>query len=151
MAEITLRRATKGDYQFLYELHLQSLREYIEQTWGWDEDWQADYFWRKFDISDKRIVQYEGEDIGCLEVEDRGDQIFLSYIAIAPEFQGKGIGTRLIEAVLMQGRTREVPVALKVLKANPAWKLYERLGFTVTATSETHYWMIAHPQPTSGQ
>ncbi len=145
MAEITLRKATNEDFEFLYDLHRQTLREYVDQTWGWDEEWQAGYFRSRFDISDKRIVQQDGVDIGCLHIEDRGDQIFLSYIALAPEFQGKGIGTRLIEAVLIQGRAREVPVALKVLKANPAWKLYERLGFTVTATSETHYWMIAHP------
>ncbi len=151
MTEITLRDATQEDFAFLYELHRSALKEYIDLTWGWDEDWQADYFRRKFDTTGKRIIQHDGVDIGCLAVVDKADQIFLSYIALAPGFQGRGIGTQLIKTVLLQGRKQNVPVTLKVLGTNPAKELYERLGFTVMDISETHYWMIAHPDPTRGQ
>lgn len=143
MAEIRLRQATHEDYDFLYELHRAALREYVEKTWGWNEAWQAAYFGEKFDVSGRRIIQQDGEDIGCLAVIDEGDCLFLSYIALAPEYQGRGIGSQLIEELLLQGRERQVPVRLRVLKANPAQALYERLGFTVTDTTETHYLMIA--------
>jgi hypothetical protein len=39
-------------FLFLYELHRLALGPYIEQTWGWDENWQRDHFDRAFpDIS----------------------------------------------------------------------------------------------------
>jgi ribosomal protein S18 acetylase RimI-like enzyme len=115
------------------------------RTWGWDEDWQAAHFCENFDLSGKRIIQQAWTDIGCLAVHDEEDHIFLSYIALTPAFQGIGIGSRLIEEVLLQARSKEIPVTLKVLKSNPAKTLYERLGFTVTETTSTHYFMMVDP------
>ncbi|MCA9950077.1 MAG: hypothetical protein KDE48_10550 [Anaerolineales bacterium] len=36
----TFRQANAADYEFLYNLNVISLREYIEATWGWEETWQ---------------------------------------------------------------------------------------------------------------
>jgi ribosomal protein S18 acetylase RimI-like enzyme len=150
MVEPILRDATPEDVDFLYELHRAALKKYIELTWGWDEEWQVEHFLSNFDVSWKRIIQVDGEDIGCLAVVDEGDAIFLSYIALMPGQQGRGIGTRLIKTVLHQAGERGVPVRLTVLKPNPARRLYERLGFTVYKTTETHYLMIADPRAYEG-
>jgi ribosomal protein S18 acetylase RimI-like enzyme len=145
MAEISLRDATDEDYAFLYRLHREALKDYIDQTWGWNEDWQAAYFRENFDLTGKSIIQQGGQNIGCIAVLDEGQHIFLSYIALVPSHQRMGIGTRLIEKVLQQGREMQKPVTLKVLKTNPAWALYSRLGFSITRTSDTHYLMTAFP------
>ncbi|HEX3137927.1 MAG TPA: hypothetical protein VHT22_09975, partial [Casimicrobiaceae bacterium] len=39
-----LRQATAGDEGFLYELHREAMREYVEITWGWNEAWQRTHF-----------------------------------------------------------------------------------------------------------
>lgn len=139
--EISFRDAKEGDFKFLYKLHRETLKEYIDQTWGWDENWQVNYFREKFNISGKKIIMQGGVEIGCLTVQDMGNYIFLSYIALMPAYQNQGIGTRLIEEVLEKGHQRNSPVKLKVLKKNPAHELYRRLGFKVTETSNTHYFM----------
>jgi len=141
--EINLRDATEQDYEFLYDLHRETLKEYVGQTWGWDEDWQANYFREKFDVSGRRIIQQNGADIGCITVRDKGTHIFLAYIALVPAFQRKGIGTQLIEEILNEANRKQKPVTLKVLKTNPARALYERLGFTVIEITDTHYFMKA--------
>jgi ribosomal protein S18 acetylase RimI-like enzyme len=148
--EPTLRDATPEDFDFLYELHRAALKDYVEQTWGWDEAWQAERFRRKFDINHRRIIQKSGEDIGCLAVMEDDDGFFISYIALMPDHQGMGIGTQLVKDVLRQGGERGVAVTLRVLKVNPARSLYERLGFTIYETTETHHLMISHPQITEG-
>ena len=33
----TLRPATAEDYAFLYDLHVATMKEYVAQTWGWDD------------------------------------------------------------------------------------------------------------------
>lgn len=142
-SEITLRPAVEKDYKFLYQLHRQTLKLSIQETWGWDEEWQRAHFQQHFDLTGKDIIQHNGRDIGCLTVLDEEDHIFLSYIAIAPEFQNYGIGTRLIREVLAKGGRSSKPVTLKVLKTNPARVLYERLGFVITKTTDTHYLMRA--------
>lgn len=143
--EIQLRDAEMGDYDFIYYLHRESLKIYIDQTWGWDEEWQIDYFRKNFDLSGKKIIHLEGLDIGCLTVKDMGEHIFLAYIALLREHQGQGIGTKLIRGVLGEARAREIPVKLKVLRTNPAHALYEHLGFKIIETSNTHYFMQFDP------
>lgn len=139
--KISLRDAREEDFKFLYNLHRENLKEYIDQTWGWDENWQFNYFRERFDISGKKIILIGEEEIGSLAVQDRDDCIFLSYIAIMPVYQNQGIGTWLIEGILDKGRQKNVPVKLKVLRKNPAQALYRRLGFKATESSETHYFM----------
>jgi ribosomal protein S18 acetylase RimI-like enzyme len=87
--------------------------------------------------------------VGVFRVERREDSIFLSNIGIRPAYQGRGIGTKLIQDLLDEGRARGVPVELRVLKVNPARDLYERLGFTVTEEFETHWQMRWEPAPDS--
>jgi ribosomal protein S18 acetylase RimI-like enzyme len=63
-------------------------------------------------------------------------------IEIAPEFRGRGIGTGLIQDVLIRAAQRLLCVKLQVLKVNlPAQSLYERLGFRVTGETPTHLQM----------
>jgi ribosomal protein S18 acetylase RimI-like enzyme len=142
-AKITLRDAAEEDYDFLYGLHLQALRAYIEQIWGWDEDWQETHFREHFNLVGKRIIQHKGIDVGCLVVHDEGKHLFLAYIALMPSYQDKGIGSQLIGRTLETASRLNKLVTLKVLKTNPARVLYERLGFIVTDETNTHYLMVA--------
>ena len=45
--ECRLRPATNRDREFLYRLHCRTMREVIERTWGWDDDWQVKDFDRR--------------------------------------------------------------------------------------------------------
>jgi len=139
--EVTLRRATEADYDFLYNLHKDALKPYIDETWGWDEEWQSRYFSERFDPTSREIIQHRGLDIGCVSVQDEGDALFIAYIAILPGYQRQGIGSHLIRRVLQEAESRNIPVRIHTLKVNPARELYERLGFRISSTTETHYLM----------
>lgn len=53
-------------------------------------------------------------------------------VALRPEWRGRGIGTQLLRAMLEELRRRHVAaVSLSVQRANPAARLYPRLGFRV--------------------
>lgn len=136
--DVELRKITDADYDFLWRLHNAALRTYVEQTWGWDEEWQQRDFAEKFETSAGKIISVNGVDAGYWNVEERADEIFLVSIRLMPAYQKRGVGTRLIRQ-LTDNTTR--PVRLHVLKVNPARRLYERLGFTVTADLETHFEM----------
>jgi ribosomal protein S18 acetylase RimI-like enzyme len=142
---IELRAARQEDAGFLYGLLKATMQEYVAQIWGWEEEWQQAYFQEHFDPSQERIVVLEGQDIGVLATEEREDELFLAKISILPEYQGRGIGTHLIRAVLDRAFDRGLPVTLQVLKGNPARRLYERLGFVAVGETETHTLMKAMP------
>jgi ribosomal protein S18 acetylase RimI-like enzyme len=149
--EITLRPATEADRDFLWWLQRATLREYVTQTWGWDEHWQRQRFYERFDPPARQIVMCDGEAIGCLSVLHEPSRIFLSVIEIAPRYQGRGIGTALIRTLLDEAEARGVPVELQVLRVNPAVRLYERLGFVVTQCTETHRIMRWRPALLDGK
>jgi ribosomal protein S18 acetylase RimI-like enzyme len=50
-------------------------------------------------------------------------------IAVAPEFVGRGLGTRMMRELLGHARSRYRAMSLSVRKDNPARRLYVRFGF----------------------
>ena len=142
-----LRPATAGDYDFIYQVKAVTLKEYIAQTWGWNESDQQSRFSASFDPAQWQIVQLDGGDVGVLCLEREEDGFLLANIEILPPHQNRGLGTRIIEDILASARRDCLPVRLQVLKANPARRLYERLGFVVTGETDTHYLMRYSPEP----
>ena len=145
MHALKLRPATSDDAKFVYRLLRATMRDYVDQTWGWDEEWQHAYFHMRFDPAKNQIVVLDDQDVGVISVERREDVAHLGRLYILPAYQGQGIGTQLLTD-LMTGAFREgLPVTLRVLKVNPAKRLYERLGFVVIEEAEAHYIMKAMP------
>ena len=142
----SLRPAAQDDFEFLYCLHVITMREYIETTWGWQEAWQQEHFTRKFDPARRQIIQIAGQDAGVLTVEWRDNELYIGLIELLPEFQGIGIGTAVITDICTQAHQQNHLVSLHVLKTNdPARRLYERLGFTIVADEEIRYKMTCMP------
>jgi len=140
--KVTLRTATTKDGDFLYRLHRSAMQRYVIETWGqWDEAWQSQYFYQHFNPGACQIIVFHAEDIGVICVERRPTDIFLSSIEVLPAYQGQGIGTQLITALRDEARQRGVPLSLRVLKVNPARRLYERVGFVISGKTATHYLM----------
>lgn len=129
-----LRSAQKSDRDFLYALHCTTMRDVIEKTWGWDEAWQRTDFDRRLAACIVSIVEADHRAAGSLWLEWKPDSLYIHEVQIVPEFQGNGLGTAVVQNVIEQGARRRLPVTLSVVPANPrAQRLYERLGFEVTA------------------
>jgi ribosomal protein S18 acetylase RimI-like enzyme len=138
----SLRTISDADYLWLWSLNRETMRTYVEQTWGkWDDDWQAERFRKNFRPDHVQVIVLDGHDAGLLHVERSPEEINLVNIQIAPEFQNRGLGTEVMHALLAEARREKLPLRLQVLKVNPARRLYERIGFAVVAETETHYQM----------
>ena len=144
-----LRRATAADRDFVHDLLLTTSKEYVERTWGWSDEIRQlvdEDFERWFNPpASGQIVQADGRDVGYLKVADHEDGVLLDMVLLDPAYQGHGIGTALITEVLQEAHARGEAVVLQVLKVNPSKRLYERLGFVVTAELDHHYLMHACP------
>lgn len=85
------------------------------------------------------LVARDGEHrVGFLILLDRlPDEVslqpqgFIAYMAVEPEFAGKGAGTALLAAAEDEARRRGLPyISMMVTEANiPARRLYERAGY----------------------
>ncbi len=129
MTVITLRRATRADSEFCYQLHKAAMGGYVAAIWGWDEQVQRGFHTRAFKPRRWQIITANGADVGMLSVEYRPDEVYLARIEILPSRQGQGIGTRIIGALLAEARRRGQDLVLDVLAVNErARALYQRLG-----------------------
>lgn len=131
MTAVGLRPATAGDSEFCYQLHRAAMGEYVTAIWGWDDQVQRGFHERLFRPGRMQIITVGGADAGLIDVEYRPDEIYLGRIEILPGYQGRGIGSRLISALLEEAGRRGQPLALDVLTVNVrARALYQRLGLT---------------------
>jgi ribosomal protein S18 acetylase RimI-like enzyme len=138
-----LRAATPADAQFLFALHRATMREVIEGTWGpWNEAWQRAHFASRFHPPGVSVITAEGRDVGTLWLDRGPAEIYVVEIQVAPEMQGRGIGSAVLRRVLAEGAASARPVTLQVLRVNVrARRLYERLGFAMTGEADPHVLM----------
>ena len=136
--KISLRPIKTEDFEFLWKLHNAALKNYVEQTWGWDETFQRKTFEADFDPKNGEIIVFDGNDIGFWWTIEKENEILLASIRLLPEFQNRKIGTRLIQELI---RDSEKSIRLQVLKINPARNLYEKLGFKIEGETGTHFLM----------
>jgi ribosomal protein S18 acetylase RimI-like enzyme len=134
MTGVGLRPATPADGEFCFGLHKAAMGGYITAIWGWDEQRQRGLHVRGFDPGRWQIITAGGADIGMLHVEYRPGEIYLSRVEILPGHQGRGVGTRLISALMEEARRKGQDLVLDVLTVNTrARALYQRLGMTEVA------------------
>lgn len=146
--DYTLRQATVADSDYLFNLHRATMRDYVDATWGWNDEWQRDYFDKKYDPDVSRIICVFDQYAGVLVTEDRPEELYLALIEVAPTYQGRGIGSAIIADLQAQAAAGHKPLALHVLKANvAAQRLYERLGFAVVGAEEHKLRMVWQPAP----
>ena len=139
--EIRYRPVTDEDRDFLYQLHVWTMKEYVDKTWGWEDAFQESVFIQNFNPDYQMIITFNDKDAGMISIEYKDDEIFLRAIEIHPQYQRKGIGTFIVESLIEEGIRQDKPVMLYVLKVNPAKELYERLGFNAVSETTTHFIM----------
>ena len=147
MEALSFRKANANDSEFVFAVKEAAFREYIEQVWGWDEDYQKELHNRRFDSQDLRIIQFRGTDVGFLATSSTPDILKVNQLFILPECQGKGIGSACMTLILDEASLDGKSVALQVLKVNTRGiAFYQRLGFLIVGESSTHLQMERLPQ-----
>lgn len=154
MKQVAFRVAERDDEEFLWEMLYQAanmhkdgisdyraakenafLRPYVAD-WGVE----GDYGLLAIDqasgaaIGAAWIRQLEGDEHRYAGVAADVPELA---VAIKPDFQGRGIGTGLVEALLSGAQSRYKQIVLSVREHNPAYRIYQRLGF-VTLSETTN-------------
>ena len=83
--------------------------------------------------------------VGRFCVSQANDHLLVVDLSILPDFQGQGIGLQLIKSVQVEATRTNLPVKLSVELGNPARSFYEKLGFVIRNTGETHHALVWKP------
>lgn len=137
------------DYkEFIYQTKKNAYKKYVEECWGaWNEVEQRSYFENFINqvYRDLWIIQLDGVDIGFyngMQLEDGSYEI--GNICIIPEYQGRGIGTQVLQDVMRLHKNQDLHI--QYFKQNPVGKLYAKLGFVPNGETEFHYQMMKPKQ-----
>ncbi|MBX3616318.1 GNAT family N-acetyltransferase [Nitrosomonas sp.] len=138
--QIHRRPAQNSDYDWLLRLHHTVYRNLIIKAFGcWDEDEEFELFTEAWQTQKIQILMRNGQRIGMLMIFEETGRLWLDEIQIDPQFQNQGIGTIVIKELIAIARDRQLPVHLRVLRANRgAHRLYCRLGFRRIEEAKHH-------------
>jgi len=90
---------------------------------------------------DSSIILINKQPIGLIKLGVLPDKLHIRQLQISPEFQGRGVGGKVVALVKNKAKELKLPLTLNVLLANPAISLYLRHGFVVTGQNELEYQM----------
>jgi GNAT superfamily N-acetyltransferase len=95
---------------------------------------------------DSHIILRDRKPIGVLKmgviaVNGPTKSLHIRQLQILPEFQGEGIGSKVIMVVKKRALQLQLPITLNVLLKNPARGLYLRHGFQIEGKNTLEFKM----------
>ena len=138
-------------YDFVYEVKKNAYIKYVEDCWGqWNEEDQKEYF-KKFITAYKDnsyIIKIEDKAIGFYNDEELEDGSYeVGNICIIPEYQGKNIGTGIMEGLLKQiDKYKKVNPDIRTYLGAAKGKegFYEKFGFVSRPNDDLGAGMILY-------
>jgi ribosomal protein S18 acetylase RimI-like enzyme len=136
---VRLRRVEEADMAFLVDLYASTREQELAQV-DWDDGLKRAFVEQQFAAQDAHyrqnypgatldVVEADGEPAGRLYVFRGDSDIRIMDIALAPPFRGRGIGTKLLQALIEEADASGSKLSIHVEHNNPARSLYDRLGF----------------------
>ena len=160
VARYTLRPETEQDQEFLYRLYASTRADEMAIV-DWSDEQKESFLRMQFNAQHSYyldnypsarfdIVEQQDEPIGRLYVDRSDDEIRVIDIALLPKHRGRGLGSRLMRALLDEAAEVGKPVSIHVERFNPAMRLYQRLGFAPIA-DEGVYKLMKWSPPMAGR
>ena len=149
---IHVRPATRADIPGIVGVSIQSITEEEEVGFGtpsseslFSDAERLTAVWREPNVvrdEEVLVAELDGRVVGCVTIEDRGEDFELINIDVPKDLQGRGIGTRIVSHVEARARKegkRAVTLGTSRNSAGVAWKSltwWQHLGYRITHEEE---------------
>ena len=133
--------ACAEDFESLHELRLAAMRPSLEAVGRYDPVRSRERFRASFSPELTQRIVVDDMTIGFFALRALEDFWWLDHFYIHPEWQGRGIGGRVLDVLLAKADEAGKPVELNALRDSPSNRFYRRHGFVQTGESEwdIHY------------
>jgi ribosomal protein S18 acetylase RimI-like enzyme len=96
---------------------------------------------------DSHIILRDRKPIGVIKfgvvaLKGTSKSLHIRQLQILPEYQGQGIGSRVLSVVKKKALQLQLPITLNVLLKNPARALYLRHGFQIESKNKIEFQML---------
>ena len=135
----SLRPVSLDDEAFLFQVYSSTRAEEMALV-PWNDEQkhaflqmqfnaQTQSYRQEFPDAEYHVILHDGVAAGRLIVDRADERILLIDVALMPEHRNLGIGSALIGDLKTEAQETGRPLRLDVENFNPAFRLYERLGF----------------------
>ena len=153
--ELFLRPATFQDLDFQRSLYADTRSDEMALV-DWSDDQKKSFLHQQFEAQTKHYLNYYPDAVTQIILLNRNiigrfirwdtkDYILIVDIALIFEYRNLGIGTILVQDLMNDAISLDLPIVLRVEIFNPAIQLYERLGFTKSRLLEVYQEMVWTP------
>lgn len=137
--------------KYVYE----AVRREEVAAWGFDESAAQAFLQMQYNMQQRsyelqypesvlHMIWVEHIQAGKLHVADRTESLTLVDIALLPQFQRQGVGTKFVLGLQQLAKQSGKPLRLTATARSPAERLYARLGFEVVEGNEVQVRMEWH-------
>ncbi|MFJ8749721.1 GNAT family N-acetyltransferase [Streptomyces sp. NPDC102441] len=141
----SLRPAVPDDIEAIAELRAVVMRPDLERLGRYAEHRVRQRLRDAYAPEHTSVIEAGGAPAGCVALRPFEDGRLLEHFYLAPELQGRGIGTAVLAGFLARTDAEGVPVRLQVLQGSAARRLYERHGFTLEREDAVDVFMVRTP------
>jgi GNAT superfamily N-acetyltransferase len=133
------------DLEFSFAVKKEALGPHIRARWPWDEDYQRQIHLQRFTEKPFFRIRRQDDAVGTLSWTIGEDHARFGEFYLFPQYQGAGLGTRILRHALAVADAKNLPVRLEYLKWNPVGNLYQRNGFVRKRETDVHVF-LEHPR-----
>lgn len=121
------------------------MRPDLERLGRYDEHRVRQRLRDSFSPAHTMIIVVDGAFAGSVTVRPAEYGRWLEHFYLAPELQGRGLGSAVLRTLLDETDSSGALVRLNVLQGSAAQRLYERHGFTVEDQDPVDVYMLRQP------
>jgi GNAT superfamily N-acetyltransferase len=133
--------AAADDAEALVALRIAAMRDSLEQLGRFDPDRARDRFLATYAPAHGRWVIVDGARAGFVQLRPDDAGLKLDHCYITPAWQGRGIGSAVLRALLAEADAQALDLRLDALRGSASQRFYQRHGFRQEAESawDIHY------------
>lgn len=146
----TLRVSSREDAGWMAELRAVVLRSDLERLGRFEESRVRSRFLGVFEPRFTRVIVVDSKDVGLVAVRPEDGSIWIEHFYLHPEYQGQGVGSGVLAAILRENVGSDGLIRLNVLRGSSARRLYERFGFVVEHEDAVDIFMRLADEDASG-
>ena len=147
LGAIALRPAADEDYEFSFQVKKAAEGALITSVFGWDEAYQREFHLKEWVERRLALVTLDGRAVGTLELREDAATIQVAQFFILPEFEGRGMGSAILRAVVRRADEAQLTTTLTLLAGNRCESLYRRHGLVVVEDDGPLRRMTRRPRP----
>ncbi|MDO8409083.1 MAG: GNAT family N-acetyltransferase [Phenylobacterium sp.] len=138
--------ASASDLEALTELRLTVMAESFNRIGRFNPERARAWFADTYRPETTRLIVVGEETAGCVAFYESAPGVLkLEHFYLQPHWQGRGLGTAVLDILLAEADAAGAAVRLTVLRESDAKRLYDRRGFVVTGQDDLDVYMARSP------